>query len=149
MNTYKIPTDISAHEVQRILSKENYQGLAIAVGEDVTQHHELPSDVCSGKAVLFNKAGTIFIFNCAHPLWQDKSYIKQLADDNWLKSCPLSPGVNKVMDDSIESYFDINFIPPVAPEPAPEPEPVVEPEPSDFEVESWVPQDESTEEDDA
>jgi hypothetical protein len=31
---------------------------------------------------------------------------------------------------------------------APAPESVVEPEPSDFEVESWVPQDESTEEDD-
>jgi len=56
----------------------------------------------------------------------------------------LAARFGKVEDDSIEKYFDGTF---VAPEPAPEPEPVVEPEPSDFEVESWVPQDESTEED--
>jgi len=152
MKVYSIPSDVELQEVQKIPSMENYEGIVLATIDGVTQHHEIDvAQVLGGKAVVFNSSQSIFLFNCAHGLWQNKSYKRQIEAGE-----PLSQGVEKIVDDTIENYFDGNFVwfenclttynktQPPAPEPAPEPEPepVSEPEPSDFEVETWVPQDE-------
>jgi hypothetical protein len=139
MKVYSIPSDVELQEVQKIPSMENYEGIVLATIDGVTQHHEIDvAQVLGGKAVVFNSSQSIFLFNCAHGLWQNKSYKRQIEAGE-----PLTQGVEKIVDDTIENYFDGNFVPPAPePEPEPEPEPVSEPEPSDFEVETWVPQDE-------
>ena len=139
MKVYSIPSDVELQEVQKIPSMENYEGIVLATINGVTQHHEIDvAQVLGGKAVVFNSSQSIFLFNCAHGLWQNKSYKRQIEAGE-----PLTQGVEKIVDDTIENYFDGNFVPPAPePEPEPEPEPVSETEPSDFEIETWVPQDE-------
>jgi hypothetical protein len=135
MKVYSIPSDVELQEVQKVPSMENYEGIVLATIDGVTQHHEIDvAQVLGGKAVVFNSSQSIFLFNCAHGLWQNKSYKRQIEAGE-----PLTQGVEKIVDDTIENYFDGNFVPPA---PEPEPEPVSEPEPSDFEIETWVPQDE-------
>ena len=139
MKVYSIPSDVELQEVQKVPSMENYEGIVLVTVDGITQHHEIDvAKVLGGKAVVFNSSQSIFLFNCAHGLWQNKSYKRQIEAGE-----PLTQGVEKIVDDTIENYFDGNFVPPAPePEPEPEPEPVSEPEPSDFEVETWVPQDE-------
>ena len=139
MKIYNIPSDLQLKDIQKVPSMENYEGIVLATIDGVTQHHEIDvAQVLGGKAVVFNSSQSIFLFNCAHGLWQNKSYKRQIEAGE-----PLTQGVEKIVDDTIENYFDGNFVPPAPePEPEPEPEPVSEPEPSDFEIETWVPQDE-------
>ena len=139
MKVYSIPSDVELQEVQKVPSMENYEGIVLVTVDGITQHHEIDvAKVLGGKAVVFNSSQSIFLFNCAHGLWQNKSYKRQIEAGE-----PLTQGVEKIVDDTIENYFDGNFVPPAPePEPEPEPEPVSEPEPSDFEIETWVPQDE-------
>ena len=139
MKIYNIPSDLQLKDIQKVPSMENYEGIVLATIDGVTQHHEIDvAQVLGGKAVVFNSSQSIFLFNCAHGLWQDKTYKRQIEAGQ-----SLTQGVEKIVDDTIENYFDGNFVPPAPePEPEPEPEPVSEPEPSDFEIETWVPQDE-------
>ena len=131
MKVYSIPSDVELQEVQKVPSMENYEGIVLVTIDGITQHHEIDvAKVLGGKAVVFNSSQSIFLFNCAHGLWQDKTYKRQIEAGQ-----SLTQGVEKIVDDTIENYFDGNFVPL-------EPEPVSEPEPSDFEVETWVPQDE-------
>lgn len=135
MKVYSIPSDVELQQVQKVPSMENYEGIVLVTIDGITQHHEIDvAKVLGGKAVVFNSSQSIFLFNCAHGLWQDKTYKRQIEAGQ-----SLTQGVEKIVDDTIENYFDGNFVPPA---PEPEPEPVSEPEPSDFEVETWVPQDE-------
>ena len=135
MKVYSIPSDVELQEVQKVPSMENYKGIVLVTIDGITQHHEIDvAKVLGGKAVVFNSSQSIFLFNCAHGLWQDKTYKRQIEAGQ-----SLTQGVEKIVDDTIENYFDGNFVPPA---PEPEPEPVSEPEPSDFEIETWVPQDE-------
>ena len=142
MKTYKIPSDVELKDIQKVPSMQNNEGVALVTTGDAGDVSEAELlKALDGKAVLFNSSRSIFIFDCSHRLWKDKTYKRNIA-----AGMELTKGVEKILDDSIEKYVDGTFVP--EPDPVPEPEPVVEPEPSDFEVESWVPQDESTEEDD-
>jgi hypothetical protein len=79
----------------------------------------------------------IFIVDCSKPFYKQKiglntnlnNFVNFDVGDTSLWR--IATKLNSVLPDAHKS-----------PEPAPEPEPVVEPEPSDFKVETWVPQDE-------
>ena len=128
MKVYKIPNDVDLKDIQKVPSMENYEGLALATTANVDDVDKFGlGKLLNGKAVVFNSSNTIFVFNCAHALWQNKTYKKQI--DAGLE---LTQGVEKIVDDTIEKYFDGSFIP--------EPEPVVEPEDSFPTVDHLVPE---------
>ena len=134
MKVYSIPKDLVLQELQKIPSMENYEGVALATIDGVIQHHEIDVEkVIAGKAVVFNSSHSIFLFNCAHRLWQDKTYKRQIEAGELL-----TQGVEKIIDDSIEKYFDGNFV-------MPQSKPVVEPDPQPDPQEvakEWYPMDE-------
>lgn len=135
MNVHKLS---QASEAYKIPSLEGHDGYAVGAVGDITLSKDFDgADVCGPNALVFNAAKTIVVVNCSHPLFQDKSIVKKV-QKSMFNSLSLKDGFAKSEDDSIEQYFSGDF----TPVPAPEPEPVVEPEPSDFEVETWVPQDE-------
>ena len=75
MNVYKIPSDVSVKDIQKVPSMENYEGLALATTADVDDVDKFElGKLLNGKAVVFNSSNTIFVFNCAHALWQNKTY---------------------------------------------------------------------------
>jgi len=134
MKVYSIPSDVELQEVQKVPSMENYEGIVLVTIDGVTQHHEIDvAQVLGGKAVVFNSSQSIFLFNCAHGLWQNKSYKRQIEAGE-----PLTQGVEKIVDDTIENYFDGNFV-------MPQSKPVVEPDPQPDPQEvakEWYPMDE-------
>jgi len=134
MNVYKIPSDITLEDIQKVPSMENYEGLALVTTVDVGDVDELEmGKLLDGKAVVFNSSNTMFVFNCAHALWQNKTYKRQIEAGELL-----TQGVEKIIDDSIEKYFDGNFV-------MPQSKPVVEPDPQPDPQEvakEWYPMDE-------
>ena len=106
MNVYKIPSDVTLEDVQKIPSMENYEGLALVTTVDVGDVDELEmGKLLDGKAVVFNSSNTMFVFNCAHALWQNKTYKKQI--DAGLE---LTQGVEKIVDDSLDKYLNGTFV---------------------------------------
>ncbi len=106
MNVYKIPSDVTLEDVQKVPSMENYEGLALVTTVDVGDVDELEmGKLLDGKAVVFNSSNTMFVFNCAHALWQNKTYKKQI--DAGLE---LTQGVEKIVDDSLDKYLNGTFV---------------------------------------
>ena len=106
MNVYKIPSDVTLEDVQKVPSMENYEGLALVTTVDVGDVDELEmGKLLDGKAVVFNSSNTMFVFNCAHALWQNKTYKKQI--DAGLE---LTQGVEKIVDDSLDKYLSGTFV---------------------------------------
>ena len=106
MNVYKIPSDVILEDVQKVPSMENYEGLALVTTVDVGDVDELEmGKLLDGKAVVFNSSNTMFVFNCAHALWQNKTYKKQI--DAGLE---LTQGVEKIVDDSLDKYLNGTFV---------------------------------------
>ena len=106
MNVYKIPSDVTLEDVQKVPSMENYEGLALVTTVDVGDVDELEmGKLLDGKAVVFNFSNTMFVFNCAHALWQNKTYKKQI--DAGLE---LTQGVEKIVDDSLDKYLNGTFV---------------------------------------
>ena len=106
MKTYKIPNDVDLKDVQKIPSIENYEGLVLVTTADVGDVDELEmGKLLDGKAVVFNSSNTMFVFNCAHALWQNKTYKKQI--DAGLE---LTQGVEKIVDDSLDKYLNGTFV---------------------------------------
>ena len=106
MNVYKIPSDVTLEDVQKVPSMENYEGLALVTTVDVGDVDELEmGKLLNGKAVVFNSSNTMFVFNCAHALWQNKTYKKQI--DAGLE---LTQGVEKIVDDSLDKYLNGTFV---------------------------------------
>ena len=102
MKTYKIPNDVDLKDVQKVPSMENYEGLVLVTTADVGDVDELEmGKLLDGKAVVFNSINTMFVFNCAHALWQNKTYKKQI--DAGLE---LTQGVEKIVDDSLDKYLN-------------------------------------------
>tara|TARA_R100000388_G_scaffold3016_1_gene3837 strand:- start:830 stop:1198 length:369 start_codon:yes stop_codon:yes gene_type:complete len=102
MKTYKIPNDVDLKDVQKVPSMENYEGLVLVTTADVGDVDELEmGKLLDGKAVVFNSSNTMFVFNCAHALWQNKTYKKQI--DAGLE---LTQGVEKIVDDSLDKYLN-------------------------------------------
>ena len=148
MNVHKLskPT-----EVYLIPSLEDFSGFAVGVVGDGDLSGDFDGAVaCGGNALVFNPERTVFIVNCGHPLFQEKS-IKSKVDKGLLDSLSLAARFGKVEDDSIEKYFDGTFVAPEPapePEPAPAPEPVVEPEDSFPSIDHLVPEPNFAKEDD-
>ena len=106
MKTYKIPNDVDLKDVQKVPSMENYEGLVLVTTADVGDVDELKmGKLLDGKAVVFNSSNTMFVFNCAHALWQNKTYKKQI--DAGLE---LTQGVEKIVDDSLDKYLSGTFV---------------------------------------
>ena len=106
MKTYKIPNDVDLKDVQKVPSMENYEGLVLVTTADVGDVDELEmGKLLDGKAVVFNSSNTMFVFNCAHALWQNKTYKKQI--DAGLE---LTQGVEKIVDDSLDKYLNGTFV---------------------------------------
>ena len=106
MKTYKIPNDVDLKDVQKVPSMENYEGLVLVTTADVGNVDELEmGKLLDGKAVVFNSSNTMFVFNCAHALWQNKTYKKQI--DAGLE---LTQGVEKIVDDSLDKYLNGTFV---------------------------------------
>ena len=106
MKTYKIPNDVDLKDVQKVPSMENYEGLVLVTTADVGDVDELEmGKLLDGKAVVFNSSNTMFVFNCAHALWQNKTYKKQI--DAGLE---LTQGVEKIVDDSLDKYLNETFV---------------------------------------
>ena len=106
MNVYKIPSDITLEDIQKVPSMENYEGLALVATADVGDVDKFEmGKLLNGKAVVFNSSNTIFVFNCAHALWQNKTYKKQI--DAGLE---LTQGVEKIVDDSLDKYLNGTFV---------------------------------------
>ena len=106
MNVYKITSDVTLEDVQKVPSMENYEGLALVTTVDVGDVDELEmGKLLDGKAVVFNSSNTMFVFNCAHALWQNKTYKKQI--DAGLE---LTQGVEKIVDDSLDKYLNGTFV---------------------------------------
>ena len=106
MKTYKIPNDVDLKDVQKVPSMENYEGLVLVTTADVGDVGELEmGKLLDGKAVVFNSSNTMFVFNCAHALWQNKTYKKQI--DAGLE---LTQGVEKIVDDSLDKYLNGTFV---------------------------------------
>ena len=106
MKTYKIPNDVDLKDVQKVPSMENYEGLVLVTTADVGDVDELKmGKLLDGKAVVFNSSNTMFVFNCAHALWQNKTYNKQI--DAGLE---LTQGVEKIVDDSLDKYLNGTFV---------------------------------------
>ena len=106
MKIYKIPNDVDLKDVQKVPSMENYEGLVLVTTADVGDVGELEmGKLLDGKAVVFNSSNTMFVFNCAHALWQNKTYKKQI--DAGLE---LTQGVEKIVDDSLDKYLNETFV---------------------------------------
>ena len=106
MKIYKIPNDVDLKDVQKVPSMENYEGLVLVTTADVGDVGELEmGKLLDGKAVVFNSSNTMFVFNCAHALWQNKTYKKQI--DAGLE---LTQGVEKIVDDSLDKYLNGTFV---------------------------------------
>ena len=106
MKIYKIPNDVDLKDVQKVPSMENYEGLVLVTTADVGDVDELEmGKLLDGKAVVFNSSNTMFVFNCAHALWQNKTYKKQI--DAGLE---LTQGVEKIVDDSLDKYLSGTFV---------------------------------------
>ena len=106
MKTYKIPNDVDLKDVQKVPSMENYEGLVLVTTADVGDVDELEmGKLLDGKAVVFNSSNTMFVFNCAHALWQNKTHKKQI--DAGLE---LTQGVEKIVDDSLDKYLNGTFV---------------------------------------
>ena len=106
MKIYKIPNDVDLKDVQKVPSMENYEGLVLVTTADVGDVDELKmGKLLDGKAVVFNSSNTMFVFNCAHALWQNKTYKKQI--DAGLE---LTQGVEKIVDDSLDKYLNGTFV---------------------------------------
>ena len=106
MKIYKIPNDVDLKDVQKGPSMENYEGLVLVTTADVGDVDELEmGKLLDGKAVVFNSSNTMFVFNCAHALWQNKTYKKQI--DAGLE---LTQGVEKIVDDSLDKYLNGTFV---------------------------------------
>lgn len=106
MKIYKIPNDVDLKDVQKVPSMENYEGLVLVTTADVGDVDELEmGKLLDGKAVVFNSSNTMFVFNCAHALWQNKTYKKQI--DAGLE---LTQGVEKIVDDSLDKYLNGTFV---------------------------------------
>ena len=106
MKVYKIPNDVDLKDIQKVPSMENYEGLALATTADVDDVDKFElGKLLNGKAVVFNSSNTIFVFNCAHALWQNKTYKKQI--DAGLE---LTQGVEKIVDDSLDKYLSGTFV---------------------------------------
>ena len=106
MKTYKIPNDVDLKDIQKVPSMENYEGLVLVTTADVGDVDELEmGKLLDGKAVVFNSSNTMFVFNCAHALWQNKTYKKQI--DAGLE---LTQGVEKIVDDSLDKYLNGTFV---------------------------------------
>ena len=106
MKTYKIPNDVDLKDIQKVPSMENYEGLALVTTTDVGDVDKFEmGKLLNGKAVVFNSSNTMFVFNCAHALWQNKTYKKQI--DAGLE---LTQGVEKIVDDSLDKYLNGTFI---------------------------------------
>ena len=106
MKIYKIPNDVDLKDVQKVPSMENYEGLVLVTTADVGDVDELKmGKLLDGKAVVFNSSNTMFVFNCAHALWQNKTYKKQI--DAGLE---LTQGVEKIVDDSLDKYLNETFV---------------------------------------
>jgi len=106
MKTYKIPNDVDLKDVQKVPFMENYEGLVLVTTADVGDVDELEmGKLLDGKAVVFNSSNTMFVFNCAHALWQNKTYKKQI--DAGLE---LTQGVEKIVDDSLDKYLNGTFV---------------------------------------
>ena len=106
MKIYKIPNDVGLKDVQKVPSMENYEGLVLVTTADVGDVDELKmGKLLDGKAVVFNSSNTMFVFNCAHALWQNKTYKKQI--DAGLE---LTQGVEKIVDDSLDKYLNETFV---------------------------------------
>jgi hypothetical protein len=135
MNVHKLN---KATEVYLIPSLEDFSGFAVGVVGDADLSGDFDgSVVCGANALVFNPDRTIFIVNCSHPLFQDKS-IKSKVDKGLLDSLSLAARFGKVEDDSIEKYFDGSFV-------VPQSKPVVEPDPQPDPQEvakEWYPMDE-------
>ena len=106
MKIYKIPNDVDLKDVQKVPSMENYEGLVLVTTADVGDVDELKmGKLLDGKAVVFTSSNTMFVFNCAHALWQNKTYKKQI--DAGLE---LTQGVEKIVDDSLDKYLNGTFV---------------------------------------
>ena len=106
MKVYKIPNDVDLKDVQKVPFMENYEGLVLVTTADVGDVDELEmGKLLDGKAVVFNSSNTMFVFNCAHALWQNKTYKKQI--DAGLE---LTQGVEKIVDDSLDKYLNGTFV---------------------------------------
>ena len=126
-------------DVFQIPQGNAYKDAALVVlsCSSLTSYVDVDSYVLPAAAMIKSLSNCVFILNCEHAVYRNNISQKSKAEKLL--------GFNLV---STSLWRNAHQLDAVSVCDASEPEPAPEPEPSDFEVETWVPQDESTEEDD-
>ena len=127
----------SHKDLWKVPALQGFEGTAVVICDRVlTQTVDFDSISCT--AVCHTEDKDVVVLDCSHPFI--KSKVGNPKDPSRLMGFNFGKKEYFLLCSELDSKFSATA--------APKPESVVEPEPSDFEVESWVPQDESTEEDD-
>lgn len=133
--------------VFRVPAMQGYEGKAVVVCSNQLCQSKVDVEDIGVKAAAYNETKDIFVLDCTAHIFKEVFSAKSVATQNLTPYLKFNIGAGNgwwSTNEVLDMYFENTSPKPIEfkPEPAPEPEPVVEPEPSDFEVETWVPQDE-------
>lgn len=122
----------SKEDLWKAPSMQDFQGKAVIVCSDRKLSKRVDFESVGSTAIVYTEDKNVVVFDCSHPFV--KSKIGSPKNPAKFMGFNIGKPSYYSISDELDTLFSATTVP--------APEPVVEPEPSDFEVETWVPQDE-------